>query len=89
MLNTGEMHSMKCVYYPTAMFIHSVILDWILTILLQAIPAYCLDFFNTDKRIQLTAISRKLQSMRKVIAFFLSKRFQFETKNIQSKVYDK
>lgn len=89
MLKSGELHSTKCIYYPTIILHKFKSLDRILTIFLQAIPAYFLDFFNTDKRIRLMAVSRKLQSMRNVIAFFLTSRFKFTTDNIKSKVFDK
>lgn len=89
MLKNGQLHTTKCIYYPTILLHQIKCLDQILTILLQAIPAYFLDFFNTDKRVRLIAVSRKLQSMRNVIAFFLSKRFKFTTDNIERKVFNK
>lgn len=80
---------MKCIYYPTILLIKSDFLDTILSILLQAVPSYLLDFFNTDKRIRLMAISRKMQSMRNVISFFMTTEFNFAGRNIREKVFDK
>lgn len=89
MLKSGELHSTKCIYYPTIMLINHAWLDIILVIFLQAIPGFLLDFFNSDKRISLMAISRKMQSMKDVISFFMSKRLYFDDKKVRERVYAK
>lgn len=79
---------MKCIYYPVITFTPYEWQDTILMILLQALPAFFMDIFNTDKKIRLMAITRKVKSMKNVISFFMSKRLYFDNKNV-IKVYDR
>lgn len=88
-LNTGQLHSMKCIYYPFIVFTHYAWQDTILVILLQAIPGFLMDLFNTDKRIRLMAITRKVQSMKNVMTFFMTKKLHFDDFKTRLNVYDR
>lgn len=88
-LKSGQLHSMKCIYYPFIVFTHYAWQDTILMILLQAIPGFLMDLFNTDKRIRLMAITRKVQSMKNVMSFFMSKTLFFDDFNTRLKIYDR
>lgn len=81
------LHSMKVIYYPVITFTHYEWEDTLATILLQAIPAFLMDFFNPEK-IRLLAVSRKIKSMKNVITFFMNKRIFFDNSNVV-KIYDR
>lgn len=81
------LHSMKSIYYPVITFTHYEWQDELATLFLQALPSFIMDFFNKEK-IKLLAVSRKVKSMKNVIAFFMNKRITFDHKNVTT-VYDR
>lgn len=86
--SSQQLHSVKCIYYPVITFVNYEWQDTLLMLLLQAIPAYLMDLFNTDKRVRLLAITRKVKSMKNVISFFMNKRLYFGNQNVVQ-VYDR
>lgn len=82
---------MKAIYnfsYPVIAFTRYEWQDWLATVFLQAFPAFVMDLFNTEK-IRLLAVCRKVQSMKKVMQFFMNKRLFFDNQNVVRKIYDR